>query len=261
MSYNSLNRLLIRSKTPTGRLLASNRNQASTRSMSTLRSDYATTGSHRIITSPVKHQVKPDPTYVFIQDPVMKELVTGLLKSERERSKSKINPQKLTLVEHDDYSLIFFKNRANNNQGSVTDSELNRLERIKYKNVGRHATTQTEDKPSLFTTRNFLFRDSERDFSYYLAEIYNETTGILNERPRTKDLNSETQRIIQKDLRSNPLDKDEERSYKIVVNSFTSREPQTLRVLVCIAEEPKAAEYAVPKIIGKKKIDSRLKKN
>lgn len=176
--------------------------------------------------------------YVYIKDPIIKDLTLGLINSEKERRAAKIDSNKLTLVEHKNHSLLLCKNGSD----ALTNRTFSTSNMGTYEsrfNTRDEADENVELKhnPELYTNLNFIL--SFKNANYHLMEIFNESTGQLIDNPKTTDLNSETRRAIQSDLRDNPLKDFGGRSYKVVVygNGISGKDKShTLRLLVCSIE-------------------------
>ena len=74
-------------------------------SLNNSRTDYGKTASHRNLSflANEKHiyEVKPDPSYIYIQDPKLRELTLMLIKSESKRHTNDIEPNVLTQIDHE----------------------------------------------------------------------------------------------------------------------------------------------------------------
>ncbi len=118
-------------------------------------------------------------------------------------------------------------------------------------------TTLTSNS-ELYSNKNLLL--TCKDCNYYLMEIYNETTGICNDKPKTNDLTTETRRTILSDLRENPIEENGARSYKIFVygNGINIRyKEQTLRILISRVSRDKYAK-SVPFGLGGRELTKGL---
>lgn len=82
-------------------------NEIHRKSLHDSRTDYGNTRSHRALTSLANekyiYEIKPDPSYIYIQDPKLKQLIIMLLKSESQRATNNISPRVLTQVDHQGY--------------------------------------------------------------------------------------------------------------------------------------------------------------
>lgn len=77
------------------------------------RTDYGYTNSHRAVNllanEKLIYEVKPDPSYIYVQDPKLREIFLLLIKSESQRIANDISPNILTQVDHFEYSLLLSK--------------------------------------------------------------------------------------------------------------------------------------------------------
>ncbi len=181
-----------------------------------------------------------NPMFVCIKDQIINEMIVALLKSEKARVKKNIDSNKLTLIEHKNCSMLFSKNGSdplNNRANGMSGSKMT-FEAKFFRNTSSdtdeefsHSHKHEQSHVQTFTNRNFLLRI--HGMNYYLAEIYNETTGDLNDNPKTVDINVESRKAITNDLRGNPMKDNDARSYKLEVIKQNSNQPQVMRLLVC----------------------------
>ncbi len=177
-----------------------------------------------------------NPMFVCIKDQIINEMVVTLLKSEKDRVKKNVDSNKLTLIEHKNCSMLFSKNgsdpltnRANAMSGSRTTFEGKFFKNI-LSDSDEESNQQQFNSQRNLTNRNFLLRI--HGMNHHLVEIYNETTGSLNDNPRTVDINFESRKAISKDLRDNPMKDNDKRLYKIEVFKPNSSKPQIVRLMV-----------------------------
>lgn len=201
--------------------------------------------------------------YLLIKNPIIKEMTEALLKSEKARINNRIGSNKLTLVEHKNYSILFSKNgseplnnRLNSGFSTYESKFFNR--RSKSSDSEDEKVLMDTKRSSINSDRNFLLR--YMGLNYYVSEIYNETTGVLNRSPKTVDLNVETRKAIYGDLKSSPFTLNDLRSYKIEVNgNAVTRQTQVLKLLVCaepIERQSKHGDGKLPMLMT----ESRSKK-
>jgi hypothetical protein len=74
-------------------------------SLNDSKTDYGKTASHRNLNflANEKHiyEIKPDPSYIYIQDPKLREIVLMLIKSEFKRQLHTIDSNVLTHIDHE----------------------------------------------------------------------------------------------------------------------------------------------------------------
>ena len=211
------------------------------------------------------HSIPMDPNYVYIEDPVLRDLIILLIKSEKDRTKHNMSPNVLTQIDYKNYSLLLSKtsskpfddfyayldkketiplkeNRSTQtefNKDTISNPVISILK--KYPSTLEFSTqTQTDDyllnpKSALKTPvlKNLNNKD-QIDAKFYISEIFNEKSGQTYSNPKSAEIPEEVTSIIEKDLANNPVDKDQ-RTYKIVLNKNITKpdqEPDVLRVLV-----------------------------
>ena len=74
-------------------------------SLNNSKTDYGKTASHRNLSflANEKHifEVKPDPSYIYVQDPKLREIILMLIKSESKRHTHEIEPNVLSQIDHE----------------------------------------------------------------------------------------------------------------------------------------------------------------
>lgn len=184
---------------------------------------------------PVNRYSQRHENYVYIKDPIVKDLTIALINSEKDRKANNINSNKLTLIELGQHSILFSKKGSDSitNRKFNSSTDLSRPMFNSAPDMLENGMTNLSNTSVLYSNKNLLLTCN--NCNYYLMEIFNETTGVCNDKPKTNDLTTETRRTVVNDLRENPIEEQGARSYKIFVygNGINIRyKEQTLRVLV-----------------------------
>lgn len=206
--------------------------------------------------APISRYSQRHENYVYIKDPVVKDLTIALINSEKDRQTNKINSNKLTLIELGHHSILFSKKGSDSITNRKYSSSTDLFQpppadpTFNPAPVLDNGMTTLSNASELYSNKNLLLTSS--NCNYYLMEIFNETTGVCNDKPKTNDLTTETRRTVLSDLRENPIEENGARSYKIFVygNGINIRyKEQTLRILVSRVSRDRIGR-PVPLFIG-----------